>query len=360
MWLQKCEAALRDPIKGALDWSGHLGLVLDQLKVWRSQLSEVVGEEIFGKGVALNETMAKIQPLQVEMDAQIRTKFCGTRHYRNKAVTARWLCRLWMYPGLTPTTYRDSLTVNAFLDSRPLSGLHSRQSTRLSAASTYSNQEGECEMAPPSRRSPHKPPRLELGVLSTTSSRRGSVSSVSSIQTLEFDLEPTSTSPTSPLIGYSSPLSETSVPPRKPEQTAEEINDSKLVLNETGGRCPGRMGRPNRPGCRHHTQEGETGGSGSGSGEGAGGGVAGDESLIPDAIEVETCPICIVDFEVDDVDETWVMPCDSHHRFHKDCMGLLLELSASCPICRKSSFTRSRSQSRLDDIHVSFAFGLYL
>jgi hypothetical protein len=54
----------------------------------------------------------------------------------------------------------------------------------------------------------------------------------------------------------------------------------------------------------------------------------------PAAIGKETCPICIVDFE--EGDDLRVLPCDGHHRFHKDCVDpWLLELSTSCPICRE-------------------------
>ncbi|KDQ21689.1 hypothetical protein BOTBODRAFT_26119 [Botryobasidium botryosum FD-172 SS1] len=87
-----------------------------------------------------------------------------------------------------------------------------------------------------------------------------------------------------------------------------------------------------------HTREGEASGSGEG-------GAAGDDSLDADAIGVETCPICIVDFEVDD--EIRVLPCDGHHRFHKDCVDpWLLELSASCPICRKDFHALETMASR--------------
>ncbi|CAE6522568.1 unnamed protein product [Rhizoctonia solani] len=52
------------------------------------------------------------------------------------------------------------------------------------------------------------------------------------------------------------------------------------------------------------------------------------------AIGVETCPICILDFEEDD--DLRVLPCEGRHRFHKDCVDQwLLELSSSCPLCRE-------------------------
>jgi len=56
--------------------------------------------------------------------------------------------------------------------------------------------------------------------------------------------------------------------------------------------------------------------------------------LSPEAIGRETCPICIVDFEVGD--DLRVLPCEGKHRFHRDCVDpWLLELSSSCPICRQ-------------------------
>ncbi len=62
----------------------------------------------------------------------------------------------------------------------------------------------------------------------------------------------------------------------------------------------------------------------------------GHEDLVPDAIGRETCPICIVDFE--EGDDLRVLPCEGHHRFHQQCVDQwLLELSASCPICRQGT-----------------------
>lgn len=64
--------------------------------------------------------------------------------------------------------------------------------------------------------------------------------------------------------------------------------------------------------------------------------------LSPAAIGVETCPICILDFE--DGDDLRVLPCEGRHRFHRDCVDQwLLELSSSCPLCREG--TRNRSSS---------------
>lgn len=63
-----------------------------------------------------------------------------------------------------------------------------------------------------------------------------------------------------------------------------------------------------------------------------------EKDVVPDAIGTETCPICIVDFE--EGDDLRVLPCEGHHRFHRDCVDQwLLELSSSCPICRQGALT---------------------
>ncbi|KAF9227339.1 hypothetical protein BS17DRAFT_694766 [Gyrodon lividus] len=60
----------------------------------------------------------------------------------------------------------------------------------------------------------------------------------------------------------------------------------------------------------------------------------GGDTLMPDSIGRETCPICIVDFE--EGDDLRVLPCEGKHRFHQACVDpWLLELSGSCPICRQ-------------------------
>jgi hypothetical protein len=65
--------------------------------------------------------------------------------------------------------------------------------------------------------------------------------------------------------------------------------------------------------------------------------------VLPDAIGRETCPICIVDFEDDD--ELRVLPCVGQHRFHRACVDQwLLELSASCPLCRHGMLFASRQR----------------
>ncbi|KAF8135400.1 hypothetical protein EV363DRAFT_1211911 [Boletus edulis] len=55
---------------------------------------------------------------------------------------------------------------------------------------------------------------------------------------------------------------------------------------------------------------------------------------MPEYIGRDTCPICIVDFE--EGDDLRVLPCEGKHAFHQSCVDpWLLELSASCPICRQ-------------------------
>lgn len=67
--------------------------------------------------------------------------------------------------------------------------------------------------------------------------------------------------------------------------------------------------------------------------------------VVPEAIGRETCPICIVDFEVGD--DLRVLPCPGKHRFHQECVDpWLLELSSSCPICRQGTYSH----------HISFIF----
>ncbi|KAF8210297.1 hypothetical protein K438DRAFT_1753035 [Mycena galopus ATCC 62051] len=56
-------------------------------------------------------------------------------------------------------------------------------------------------------------------------------------------------------------------------------------------------------------------------------------NTIPAGIGRETCPICIVDFEPDDI--LRILPCSGAHRFHQSCVDpWLLELSTACPLCR--------------------------
>ncbi|KAJ7703172.1 hypothetical protein B0H17DRAFT_1042049 [Mycena rosella] len=61
---------------------------------------------------------------------------------------------------------------------------------------------------------------------------------------------------------------------------------------------------------------------------------ASNSDVIPFGIGKETCPICIVDFELGD--DLRVLPCDGSHCFHQNCVDpWLLELSSACPICRQ-------------------------
>lgn len=66
------------------------------------------------------------------------------------------------------------------------------------------------------------------------------------------------------------------------------------------------------------------------------------------AIGVETCPICIVDFE--EGDDLRVLPCEGRHRFHRDCVDQwLLELSSSCPLCREGMYSHPFVRFQLVD-----------
>ncbi|WWC63254.1 uncharacterized protein I303_105854 [Kwoniella dejecticola CBS 10117] len=50
--------------------------------------------------------------------------------------------------------------------------------------------------------------------------------------------------------------------------------------------------------------------------------------------EGQQCPICLVDFEPGD--DLRVLPCEREHAYHQSCIDpWLLEVSSSCPLCRK-------------------------
>lgn len=69
------------------------------------------------------------------------------------------------------------------------------------------------------------------------------------------------------------------------------------------------------------------------------------DTRMPECIGRETCPICIVDFE--EGDDLRVLPCEGKHRFHQSCVDpWLLELSASCPICRQGETEFGRLENR--------------
>lgn len=58
----------------------------------------------------------------------------------------------------------------------------------------------------------------------------------------------------------------------------------------------------------------------------------------PTTIGHETCPICILDFELGD--DLRVLPCEGKHRFHQSCVDQwLLEMSSSCPLCREGWYS---------------------
>nr|GMD47981.1 E3 ubiquitin-protein ligase Praja-2-like [Ipomoea batatas] len=59
----------------------------------------------------------------------------------------------------------------------------------------------------------------------------------------------------------------------------------------------------------------------------------------------ETCVICLEELKVGR--DVAVMPC-SHHSFHDDCLSSWLEISPSCPLCRRkmSAATAAVADSR--------------
>ncbi|WVQ68112.1 uncharacterized protein L199_006318 [Kwoniella botswanensis] len=67
----------------------------------------------------------------------------------------------------------------------------------------------------------------------------------------------------------------------------------------------------------------------------------------------QQCPICLVDFEPGD--DLRVLPCEREHAYHQSCIDpWLLQVSSSCPLCRKdfnappSTSILSNSQSSSD------------
>lgn len=64
----------------------------------------------------------------------------------------------------------------------------------------------------------------------------------------------------------------------------------------------------------------------------------GDEPNLALEETEELCPICLLDFE--DGDDLRVLPCEGSHQFHAVCIDQwLLEISSSCPLCRKGLLT---------------------
>jgi hypothetical protein len=50
----------------------------------------------------------------------------------------------------------------------------------------------------------------------------------------------------------------------------------------------------------------------------------------------EQCPICLIEFE--EGDDIRVLPCEKEHVYHKTCIDpWLLDVSSSCPLCRKGT-----------------------
>ncbi|WVF72758.1 hypothetical protein IAT40_007576 [Kwoniella sp. CBS 6097] len=74
-------------------------------------------------------------------------------------------------------------------------------------------------------------------------------------------------------------------------------------------------------------------------------------------VDGQSCPICLVDFEAGD--DLRVLPCEREHVYHQSCIDpWLLQVSSSCPLCRKdfnapqapqSTSITSTSQSQAND-----------
>ncbi|WWC90745.1 uncharacterized protein L201_005682 [Kwoniella dendrophila CBS 6074] len=66
----------------------------------------------------------------------------------------------------------------------------------------------------------------------------------------------------------------------------------------------------------------------------------------------QQCPICLVDFEPGD--DLRILPCEREHAYHQTCIDpWLLEVSSSCPLCRKdfnapSTSIASNTQNQAD------------
>ncbi|OCF42714.1 hypothetical protein I317_03445 [Kwoniella heveanensis CBS 569] len=65
----------------------------------------------------------------------------------------------------------------------------------------------------------------------------------------------------------------------------------------------------------------------------------GDDTMV----DGQHCPICLVDFEAGD--DLRVLPCEREHVYHQSCIDpWLLQVSSSCPLCRKD-FNAPQSSS---------------
>ena len=72
-----------------------------------------------------------------------------------------------------------------------------------------------------------------------------------------------------------------------------------------------------------------------------------------DGDQEEQCPICLIEFE--EGDDIRVLPCEKEHVYHKTCIDpWLLDVSSSCPLCRKGKSTiRSPARARLASLRLS-------
>ncbi|KAK1927056.1 hypothetical protein DB88DRAFT_9476 [Papiliotrema laurentii] len=64
----------------------------------------------------------------------------------------------------------------------------------------------------------------------------------------------------------------------------------------------------------------------------------------------DQCPICLHDFETGD--DLRVLPCEIRHVYHKTCIDpWLLEVSSSCPLCRKGEYRHCATRKLIPDFN---------
>ena len=60
----------------------------------------------------------------------------------------------------------------------------------------------------------------------------------------------------------------------------------------------------------------------------------------------EACSICMIDFlENSDI---IILPCDSKHYFHEECIKIWLEKNMKCPLCNTAITSEMLSNQRRD------------
>jgi hypothetical protein len=69
----------------------------------------------------------------------------------------------------------------------------------------------------------------------------------------------------------------------------------------------------------------------------------------------EQCPICLIEFE--EGDDIRVLPCEKEHVYHKTCIDpWLLDVSSSCPLCRKGksyTFILCKADEQISTWHLT-------